>query len=457
MGQPSASEKGRPAKRWGFKNNFIFFEITTKKPVTQLTFIQMTKTTANKSTTTAKKPAASTQAKKTAPSKPAAAEKKKAPASKSNATKSTKAPKPELKKTAGKAVAKKVSKPKSANSAIQRPTRSRTAYMMFVKDVRTKTQNENPQLGFVDVTKEVANRWQALSAREKKPFEDRAAKDKARYESDVAKFRESYPDEPLTIKKKKRVPKLKEPKKVRSAYVYYTKEQRPKLKEAHPDLDFGQLTQHVAEGWNKLTDAQKAKYEALSTEDRVRFEEEHKAFNEEHPEVARRKKKARKNAPKKARSAYLYYTKDIRPTIAKSNPELGFGDLTKLVAEQWAKLSDAQKKKYEKLAADDRKRFESEMESYTPPTDEELDADEDGKRKRKHKTGPTRARTAYVYFTMDRRPEVQQANPEMKFGEITKILAAEWGKLSDAAKGKYNEQHDADKVRYENEVAAAGN
>lgn len=404
-------------------------------------------------------------AEKAAPEKSAKPVAKKQVAEKSKSTaqsssaKAKSNPKPTLKKTAGKpsAVKKTATKPKAGNASIDRPTRNRTAYMMFVKDIRTKTQNENPEMSFIEITKEVANRWQALSAREKKPFEDRAAKDKTRYETEVTAFRESYPDEPLTIKKKKRVAKVKGPKKARSAYVFYTIEQRPTLKESNPELDFGELTKRVADGWNNLSDADKVRFEKMATEDRVRFEEENKIFNEEHPEVARRRKKARKNAPKKARSAYLYYTKDIRPTIAKSNPEKGFGELTKLVADQWSKLSDAQKKKYEKLAADDRKRFEAEMAGYTAPTDEELDADEEGKRKRKTKTGPTRARTAYVYFTMDRRPQAQKDNPEMKFGDITKILAEEWKKLSDAEKGKYNEQHDADKIRYENELAAASN
>lgn len=344
----------------------------------------------------------------------------------------------------------------AGNANIARPTRNRTAYMMFVKDVRTKVQNSNVGMSFVDVTREVANQWGALSGREKKNYADSAAKDKERYVREVATFRESYPDEPLTIKKKKRVAKLKGPKKARSAYVFYTIEQRPSLKTKYPDLSFGELTQRVAEGWNALTDVQKQTYEQQAAADRTRFEGENKAFNDEHPEVARRRRKARKNAPKKARSAYLYYTQDIRPNVASTNPAISFGELTKLVAAQWAKLSDAQKKKYQKMADDDRKRYESEIANYTPPSDEELDADEN-KRKRKDPNAPTHPRTAYVYYTMENRAKTQTEHPEMKFGEITKLLAAEWNALAENVKSKYVEQSDADKIRYQNELAAASN
>lgn len=418
----------------------------------------MTKTAATKKTETksaaptkaaAKKAPAATSVKAAVPAAEAAGKKKVVKATQAKAKAST--PKA-VSKTA--TSNKKKAAPK--NAGITRPTRSRTAYMMFVRSIRTKTQTDNPNMSFVDVTKEVANRWQALSGRERKPFEDQAAKDKIRYDGEVKAFRESYPDEPLTIKKKKRVAKVKGPKKARSAYVFYTIEKRPELKAKHADLDFGQLTQRVADGWNQLSEAQKAPYEAQAAADKTRFDGENKDFNEAHPEVARRRKKARKNAPKKARSAYLYYTQEVRPTVSAANPGIGFGELTKLVAAQWAKLSDAQKKKYEKQATDDKKRYDTEMEGYVPPTEEELDAEE-GKRKRKSPEGPTRPRTSYVYFTMDQRSKIQSEHPEMKFGEITKLLAEEWRGLNENQKGKYVEQAEADKTRYTNEVAAAGN
>jgi hypothetical protein len=58
---------------------------------------------------------------------------------------------------------------------------------------------------------------------------------------------------------------------------------------------------------------------------------------------------------------------------------------------------------------------------------------------------------------MDQRSKIQSEHPEMKFGEITKLLAEEWRGLNENQEGKYVEQAEADKTRYTNEVAAGSN
>jgi hypothetical protein len=78
----------------------------------------------------------------------------------------------------------------------------------------------------------------------------------------------------------------------------------------------------------------------------------------EMPEV---KKKAKKdpNAPKKGLSAYMFFAKEMREKIKEENPEATFGEIGKLLGEAWAEQED--KSKYEKLAKEDKKRYESEM------------------------------------------------------------------------------------------------
>ena len=46
----------------------------------------------------------------------------------------------------------------------------------------------------------------------------------------------------------------------------------------------------------------------------------------------------------------------------------------------------------------------------------------------------------YTYFTKVKRPEIKEKNPEMKFGEITKKVAAEWKALSQEEKDKWTEE-----------------
>merc|ERR1711970_920224 len=67
---------------------------------------------------------------------------------------------------------------------------------------------------------------------------------------------------------------------------------------------------------------------------------------------------------------------------------------------------------------------------------------------------PKKARGAYILYTMDARPQVVAANPEMKVTEIMKVLGSQWRELHDDDKNKYQQLADEDKTRYEEEKDA---
>jgi len=54
----------------------------------------------------------------------------------------------------------------------------------------------------------------------------------------------------------------------------------------------------------------------------------------------------------------------MRPTIKQQNPAATFGQLGKLIGEEWAKLVPEQKKEYEDLAAADKERYAKENKAY---------------------------------------------------------------------------------------------
>ncbi|KAJ1818399.1 Non-histone chromosomal protein 6 [Coemansia sp. S610] len=73
--------------------------------------------------------------------------------------------------------------------------------------------------------------------------------------------------------------------------------------------------------------------------------------------------------------------------------------------------------------------------------------------KKKPKTGPKRALSAYMFFSKAMRKTVQDENPDVSFGQIGKILGDKWKGLSEAAKAPYNAESEKDKIRYANEKA----
>jgi hypothetical protein len=80
---------------------------------------------------------------------------------------------------------------------------------------------------------------------------------------------------------------------------------------------------------------------------------------------AKAKKVKDPNAPKKGMSAFMLFSNDQRNKIKADNPELSFGEIGRKVGEAWKALSDKQKQVYVKKSEEDKKRYESEMETYT--------------------------------------------------------------------------------------------
>ncbi|KAE9387035.1 hypothetical protein BT96DRAFT_838275, partial [Gymnopus androsaceus JB14] len=68
--------------------------------------------------------------------------------------------------------------------------------------------------------------------------------------------------------------------------------------------------------------------------------------------------------PKRALSAYMFFSQDWRERIKAENPDAGFGEVGKLLGAKWKELDDEEKKPYVEQAAKDKERAEEEKEAY---------------------------------------------------------------------------------------------
>jgi len=71
-----------------------------------------------------------------------------------------------------------------------------------------------------------------------------------------------------------------------------------------------------------------------------------------------------KNAPKRGRSAYIFFCEDTRADVKASNPEFGFGEIAREMAERWKNLTEDEKKTFTAKAERDKKRYEREKAAY---------------------------------------------------------------------------------------------
>ena len=185
------------------------------------------------------------------------------------------------------------------------------------------------------------------------------------------------------------------------------------------------------------------------------------------------------NAPKRGKSAYLFFCNDMR---SKVKEELGDDskatEVTSELGVQWNALKEAVEKgdkkaktamtKYTKQAEEDKERYTTEMEGYTPPSDEELAGAKkqrvSGSKTKKDPAAPKRAKSAYLFFCADKREEIKGELDEPTPKDVMAELGSKWAELKTGAEGgdkqakknlaKYTRQAEEDKERYTTEMEA---
>ena len=75
-----------------------------------------------------------------------------------------------------------------------------------------------------------------------------------------------------------------------------------------------------------------------------------------------------------------------------------------------------------------------------------------GKKSKAKKEGPKKGLSAFMFYSQGARSGVIAENPGIKFGEIGKIVGADWKAMNDDEKQDYVEMERKDKERYETEL-----
>ena len=150
-------------------------------------------------------------------------------------------------------------------------------------------------------------------------------------------------------------------------------------------------------------------------------------------------KKAKKakdpNKPKRGKSAYIFFCQDKRSEIKEDYPDMDPRQITSKLGEEWNAIKDDESatKKYVKLAAEDKQRYEEETKSYESSSDLEEEI--------KEKLIPTakkaRIPSGFTIFCKKYRKEYKEKYPNLKPQDITKILSTTWKDLSKEDQAEY--------------------
>eukprot|EP00532_Pseudo-nitzschia_australis_P017063 CAMPEP_0168248536 /NCGR_PEP_ID=MMETSP0141_2-20121125/1508_1 /TAXON_ID=44445 /ORGANISM="Pseudo-nitzschia australis, Strain 10249 10 AB" /LENGTH=158 /DNA_ID=CAMNT_0008184445 /DNA_START=557 /DNA_END=1034 /DNA_ORIENTATION=+ len=134
-----------------------------------------------------------------------------------------------------------------------------------------------------------------------------------------------------------------------------------------------------------------------------------------------------------------------------SNTNYRCDSRARILSAQYKALTDKEMKKFVKKAAQDKVRYQEEMKNYIP-----MDDPTGGKRKKAKKdpNAPKRNMSAYFLFSVFVRPSVKEENPEAAFGDIARIISAQYKTLDAKEREKWDNKAAADKERYQRQMEA---
>src|SRR5699024_8808710 len=109
-----------------------------------------------------------------------------------------------------------------------------------------------------------------------------------------------------------------------------------------------------------MNDKEKQRFHQMAEKDKKRYDSEMSTYRTTAKGKEGRKKKRAKdpNAPKRSLSAFFWFCNDERAKVKSGMPDSSVGDIAKELGRRWNECTQAQKSKYEALAAKDRARYE---------------------------------------------------------------------------------------------------
>ena len=268
------------------------------------------------------------------------------------------------------------------------------------------------------------------------------------------------------------------PKRGKSAYIFFCAKKREEAKAKLGDgAKATEVTAELGKMWNALKASTKsadkkllASLEAEAAEDKARYNEameDYVAPSDDELAAIVPAKKARKtsdkdpNAPKRGKSAYIFFCAAMRPQVKEELGEEGKSSIMAELGKRWKILKEDDDRsdelaKYTKMAADDKARYEDEKENgkSTEPVQEkpkkqakkvvEVDGDDvdtdyeeekpapkkQEKKNTDDKTESPKKKTGYAYFCSHNREGVKTDNPDMKAQDVTRELARLWKELT---------------------------
>ena len=245
------------------------------------------------------------------------------------------------------------------------PKRPLSAFMFFANEQRPSLARQNPQLSVIDISKSIAERWKDLPEPNRVTYVNQAAEAKEQYERELAAYEQRLPTPkavPETKKKAANTARSKksqqanpvamgQPRKPKSAFLFFFQEQRPLLQQESPQLSLTDVTRTIGDRWNALDASSLRKYQVMAEEARAQYDREMQTYNNAVAEgstidVVPRAKETRRqktlyadpeaSATKSTNTATWHeFCKEMRPRLKEQFPGCPAAEINKKLSELW--------------------------------------------------------------------------------------------------------------------------
>ena len=251
------------------------------------------------------------------------------------------------------------------------------------------------------------------------------------------------------------------PKRGKSSYLFFCGEMRENVKEKLGDeASATNITKELGQMWNIVKNSNKAvdksqidKFQKMACVDKERYETEKADYvpseEFENMNVKGRRRKKDPNAPKRAKSAYLFFCNEEREVVKKDHPDFKATETTAELGSRWNTLKadssrSKEMEKYAKMASDDKVRYQKDITKTSVDQSDSVEKPAEPKKpvtkkavvgskksvQKKSDVVETKQLVGYQGFCQSHRDKVKKDFPKETATNITKRLATMWKSLS---------------------------
>lgn len=178
------------------------------------------------------------------------------------------------------------------------PKRPLNGYMRYVQQQKPIVTRQNPEIKVVDLVKKIAQQWRMMSPEQKQPYQDAFVKAKEQFKVDLERYQAQLTpvqrqqqamekkqrlDKRRAIRKKRELNSLGKPKRPRTAFNIFMSEHFEEARGVSTPAKMKSLL----EDWRNLFSHQKQVYTQLAEDDKIRYKNEMKSWEDHMVEIGR--------------------------------------------------------------------------------------------------------------------------------------------------------------------------